>query len=190
MFTVLFLNQKGGVGKTTIADELAFALERRGQSVAFVSTDPQGGSVHELCSDPDFAETCDFQIVDTAGVLKDSVRDWCRASNMILIPMLPSTRDIEPTMRTLEIAKDSGTSAEIYLVVNNFYVFGKLDNQLVEFLETEDIPILEKIPRAVALSQAAAEGVSVANFDPRSHVVPSLENLADAVLNEKESKHE
>ena len=78
MFTILFLNQKGGVGKTTIADELAFALERRGKSVAFVSTDPQGGSIHEACSEPEQAEQCDFQVVDTAGVLKDGIREWCR----------------------------------------------------------------------------------------------------------------
>jgi chromosome partitioning protein len=69
MYTILMLNQKGGVGKTTIADELSFALERRGKTVAFVTTDPQGGSVHEICDDPDFAEECDFQVVDTAGVL-------------------------------------------------------------------------------------------------------------------------
>ena len=51
MYTILMLNQKGGVGKTTIADELSFALERRGKTVAFVTTDPQGGSVHEVCDD-------------------------------------------------------------------------------------------------------------------------------------------
>ena len=88
MYTILMLNQKGGVGKTTIADELSFALERRGKTVAFVTTDPQGGSVHEVCDDPDFAEECDFQVVDTAGVLVGGVNDWCRAANLILVPML------------------------------------------------------------------------------------------------------
>lgn len=188
MYTVLFLNQKGGVGKTTLADELAFALERRGKTVAFVSTDPQGGSVHEVCDDPDYAEGCDFQIVDTAGALKDEMGDWCRAADAILIPMLPSTRDIEPTMRTLDVAKESGTGASVCLIVNNFYAFGKMDRQLVEFLDSQSIPVIAKVPRAVALSQAAAEGKSVAECDPYSHVVPALEQLAEAILNEKESK--
>ena len=58
-------------------------------------------------------------------------------------------------MRTYQIAKDSGTDATIRLVVNNFYAFGKLDKQLVEFLESEQGPVSAKVPRAVALSQAA-----------------------------------
>ena len=132
MYTILMLNQKGGVGKTTIADELSFALERRGKTVAFVTTDPQGGSVHEVCDDPDFAEECDFQVVDTAGVL---------------------------------------------------------DRQLVEYLEGEGVPIIAKIPRAVALSRAAAAGVSVAEYDPKSHVVAPIELLADSVLNEEEKNN-
>lgn len=190
MFTVLYLNQKGGVGKTTLADELAFALERRGKTVAFVTTDPQGGSVHEVCEDPDFAETCDYQIVDTAGSLSDGIGDWCRAADLILVPMLPSTRDMEPTMRTIDIAKESGTKASIYVIVNGFYAFGRLDRQLVEFLDAGDIPILAKVPRAVALSQAAGEGRSVADFAPKSHVVPALEALTDAVEYEKDKKED
>lgn len=190
MFTVLFLNQKGGVGKTTLADELAFALERRGRTVAFVSTDPQGGSVHEVCTDPDHAENCDFQVVDTAGALSDGMGDWCRAADLILVPMLPSTRDMEPTLRTIDIAKDSGTNASVYVIVNGFYAFGRLDRQLVEFLDAEGVPVLAKVPRAVALSQAAGEGKSVADYAPLSHVVPFLEDVADGVEKEKSKKED
>ena len=178
MYTILMLNQKGGVGKTTIADELSFALERRGKTVAFVTTDPQGGSVHEVCDDPDFAEECDFQVVDTAGVLVGGVNDWCRAANLILVPMLPSTRDMEPTLRTLDIVRESGTGAKAYVIVNNFYAYGTLDRQLVEYLEGEEVPIIAKIPRAVALSRAAAAGVSA-----------PIELLADSVLNEEEKNN-
>ena len=188
MYTVLFLNQKGGVGKTTLADELAFALERRGKTVAFVSTDPQGGSIHEVCDDPDFAESCDFQIVDTAGALRHGMDDWCRAADLILIPMLPSTRDMEPTMRTLKIARNSGTKAVVYVIVNNFYAYGILDRQLVEYLDAEHVPVMVKVPRAVALSNAASRGVSVAEHDPRSHVIPALEELADKVLEQEGRK--
>lgn len=186
MFTVLLLNQKGGVGKTTIADELSFALERMGKTVAFVSTDPQGGSVHKTCEDPDYAESCDFQIVDTAGVLKDAMNDWCREADLILVPMLPSTRDVEPTERTLEVARSSGTRADVFVVVNCFYAFGILERDLADYLAEKGIDVLAKIPRAAALSQAAAEGVSVAEFAPRSHVVPAIDDLAEKILDMEE----
>lgn len=101
MYTILMLNQKGGVGKTTIADELSFALERRGKTVAFVTTDPQGGSVHEVCDDPDFAEECDFQVVDTAGVLVGGVNDWCRAANAPLLSRSSSPTGTVRRMRTV-----------------------------------------------------------------------------------------
>ena len=51
--------------------------------------------------------------------------------------------------------------------------------------EGEEVPIIAKIPRAVALSRAAAAGVSVADYDPKSHVVAPIELLADSVLNEE-----
>lgn len=79
--------------------------------------------------------------------------------------------------------------AEEYVIVNNFYAYGTLDRQLVEYLEGEGVPIIAKIPRAVALSRAAAAGVSVAEYDPKSHVVAPIELLADSVLNEEEKNN-
>ena len=42
---VALLNQKGGVGKTTLATHIAGELAMRGQSVILLDADPQGSSL-------------------------------------------------------------------------------------------------------------------------------------------------
>lgn len=182
MFTILIINQKGGVGKTTIADELAFALERREYKTVYVSTDPQGGAVHEQPEDFSEIEGADFQVVDTAGVLSDGLGEWCMNADMILIPLMPSCRDLEPTLRTYEIAQSSGTKAPINFIINSYYPFGVLDHELLAFMKENDMPVIAKVPKTVALSRAAAGGVSVADFDRHNPSVAVFEKLADDVI--------
>ncbi len=91
-------------------------------------------------------------------------------------------------MRTLAIAKDSGAEAQV--IINCFYAFGKLDRQLVEFLESEAVPVIAKVPRSVAFAQAAGDGVSVAVHSPYCHAIPAIEELADKVMSEKETRNE
>lgn len=182
MFTILIINQKGGVGKTTMADELAFALRRKELSASYISTDPQGGSIHVSNDEGN----TDFQVVDTAGVLTENLNEWCRAADMVLIPMLPSTRDLEPTIRTYELAMASGTKAPIGFVINGYYARGVLERQLKEHLTDQGCLIWTEIPRTVALSRAASLGESIADYDPRNPAVAAFDKLAEIVVNEAE----
>ena len=78
MKTVLICNQKGGVGKTLIADELAFALERDGIPYNFFDLDGQGSSIHET-SETDDAQV---QIIDTPGALNKHLTKWVEAADI------------------------------------------------------------------------------------------------------------
>jgi chromosome partitioning protein len=115
MQTISVLNRKGGVGKSTIATNLARAFQRRGDEVVLIDTDPQG-------STSDFCETAiendhpcpptftvdrptvheqmpqlngyDVAIID--GVAKVSEMDVSsiKASDLVLIPVRPSAVDV------------------------------------------------------------------------------------------------
>jgi len=48
MKAIIFTNQKGGVGKTTLTRELGIALSLRGRSVLLIDSDPQGNLTKSL----------------------------------------------------------------------------------------------------------------------------------------------
>lgn len=51
MKSVVFFNNKGGVGKTTFTYHLGFSLERQGKKVLFVDVDPQCNLSAHLCTE-------------------------------------------------------------------------------------------------------------------------------------------
>jgi len=181
MYNILVVNQKGGVGKSTIADELAFALERQGKTVNFITIDPQGGLVHENNLMPEMAE---YQIIDTPGVLNDKTTELCQSADLVLVPVRPSPRDWEPTMRTYTLIKQSKTNAKVGAIINEYNPFGILDRDFVSILTDEGLQLIARIPKTVALAQAVSRQDSIAKLDPHNPAVAAFDDLASFVIDE------
>lgn len=161
MKIILVANQKGGSGKTTVAEEIAYALERHGFKVCFTNLDNQGISNHvSRSSEPDD----DFQVVDTPGALNEDFQAWCRSADMVIIPTMPGIYDLEPLKRCWDLAVSSNTKAPIGVVVNCCSNRNVVDRDFVEMLKGKGMDVLGTIPRTEALKQAQIEGKSVVEY--------------------------
>lgn len=178
MKTILVGGQKGGVGKSTIANALAFGIERRGFTAAFANADNQHDSVFpERVSE----EGDDFQVVDSPGYIDESFAEMCSHADLILLPMMASSFDLEVTIRCFEIANEQAPG-RTFVVLNTYDKRGTVDRDLVSFLEDREVPILGLIPRAVAVRKAQIRGIDLFELDCKSPASVALEALTDSVL--------
>ena len=129
MKTILVCNQKGGVGKSLVADEIAFSFERSGIPVSFYDLDTQGGTLHETHE----ADAAQVAVVDTPGALQEGLADWLKEADVVVIPTRTTSRDIEPLMR-MRKAVFKNSRAKIVYVMNGWNRF-KASRDFMEWFE-------------------------------------------------------
>ncbi|WP_374587727.1 nucleotide-binding protein [Ideonella dechloratans] len=198
MQVIAVANPKGGVGKSTLATNLAGALAQRGHSVALGDLDRQQSArqwldlrpaaarpiqswrlddAGDLASPPKGA---DRAVVDTpAGLHGKKLRAVLGQVDRILIPLQPSLFDIQAIHGFLQELSEVGVpgSVQIGLVGMRVKDHTIAQDRLQEFLATLKAPLVATLRDTQNYVHLAAHGLTLWDVTP-SRVERDLDQWA------------
>ncbi|MEH6643713.1 ParA family partition ATPase [Vreelandella glaciei] len=183
------LNQKGGVGKTTLSVNIAAALARTGQRVLLIDADPQGSALDWAAARegaPLFAvvglpkpsihkelsvvgEGYDHIVIDGPPRVTDLARSAIMASDVVLVPVQPSPYDIWAADEVVKLIQEASVFKEnikSFFVINRKIANTAIGRDVREALEAYNFPTLEaSVVQRVVFAEAAAVGKAVYEQD-------------------------
>ena len=188
-------NGKGGVGKSTISQNLAVCAMIDGKSVLLIDADSQGSTMNfrairetddiqavsitqaTIHKDINNFSNFDLIIIDAGGRDNTNFRSAIMAAQhgMLLIPVLPSQLDIWATEDTFKILQEARTYVDIdaYTLINraptNTNIVKDAREMLGELALENNITILETaIYARVDFMKSISQGQGVIEFTPNS----------------------
>lgn len=206
---VALLNQKGGVGKTTISVHLAMALAMRKKRVLLVDADPQSSALDWEAERiekgrqklfpviglpkrilhveiPKIAQDYDVVVIDGPPRIYDVARSAIQASNVVLLPVQPSQWDVwaaEETVKLVEECRDVyNQQLKSAFVINRKISKTAVGRAVHKALAGYSVPVL---PAGLCQRVAFAEstrGLTVFEIDPDSLASKEVSQLLKEVM--------
>ena len=196
MKTIAIIGQKGGTGKTNLAKILLVAFGYDGKSALGIDLDPQAS----LCKWDDRREVempavmpmlasrlpqtlksaveqgIGIAVIDTAGRARDEALAAVKAADLVIIPLQPTTEDLETFEATQDYLKFSSAPALAVLVMVE--PRGPLREQSTRFLENMGIKVCPfAIGRRAAYRHASTAGLVPTEFEPNGKAAAECRQL-------------
>lgn len=186
------VNQKGGVGKSTVSTNIAVAFARLGYRVLFIDSDDQKSALDWINSRPEdrpkivgthlgtqhlrkqvreLSKNYDVTVIDGKGIISEASKAALVISDFFVVPVAPGTYDLHSTEDFLEkVVKEVSSFKETKgAILLNMMDTTSLSKEIEKYIRTLDCPVFEaKLSRLTAFKEAASKGLSIQEYAPSS----------------------
>ena len=203
---ISFLNQKGGVGKTTLSFNTACELANREYKILFVDSDIQGsagliGSARETdlsfplisIANPGINKELnklkseyDHIIVDGIPSISKITQSTILASDLVIVPVQPAGVDVwasESLIEMVDAASVINPDVIVGIVLNRFDGNRVLSKGILDMIQDTDWQLFDTtIGNRAVFQKSVTYGQSVSELEPGGKADIEIKNLVEEIL--------
>jgi chromosome partitioning protein len=207
MAIIAVAGRKGGVGKSTIAGNLAAEFAGMGRTVVALDADPQhslamwagqgdgmlAGCVEKVADGATLRarahaaeKKADIVLIDTPPGVPETTYQAALAADLMLLPCGPSPLDLFALREALSLslkarAERRSKKPRIRFVPSKVLMSSNLSKGLASSLKGMGKKVLPAIGQRVVVAEAVASGLTVSEYAPESPAHEEFRALAKAV---------